>query len=165
MNNLGFEVRSVIAHIDDMKRRFPELSEDIELLASTVEGESDFDRVMEKLVDGFLDAVSMKEAIASRLSDMRERASRFDRRADAYKGLMQRLMAAAGVTKLPLAIATLSIREGSQSVEVIDERMLPQGMFTRVPNKSAIKSAILAGDPIPGAELVRGEPSLSVRSK
>ena len=159
------EASVVRTRIDALKHTFPELEEDAELLASAVEGETDFEAVLEKIVDHFLDAASMKEAIAIRASALRERGERYDRRADAMKALAKELMDAAGQPIVRLPTATLSIREGVNSVNVIDERQLPQGMFTRVPNKSAIKSAILAGDPIPGAELVKGEPGLSIRTK
>lgn len=153
------------AQVAALLAQFPELVEDEELLLSALEGETDFDAVMSRLVDAFLDAVAMKEALASRMSNLRERSARFDRQAKTFKAMMQRLMDASGLLKLSLPEATLSIRQGSQSVEVTDERVLPQGYFVRTPDKTAIKAALKAGEPLPGAKLVTGEPSLSIRTK
>jgi hypothetical protein len=164
-DRLRIDANFATAQIGALIAAYPELQDDEELLRSALEGETDFDRVMPKLMDAFLERVAMKEALTSIMSNMRERATRFDRGADAFKFLMLRLMNAAGMTKLTLPVATLSIREGGTSVNVLDEAQLPQGMFTKTPNKTAIKSAILAGDNIPGAELVKGEPGLSIRTK
>ncbi len=164
-DRLRIDADFATAQIGALIAAYPELQDDEQLLRDALEGETDFDRVMPKLLNQFLDRVAMKEATASQLSDLRERASRFDRNADALKLLMFRLLNAAGLSKLELPVATLSVRDGSQSVSVIDEQMLPQGFFTRTPDKTAIKKAILAGEGPPGAELVRGEPSLSIRTK
>jgi hypothetical protein len=164
-SRIVLEANVVRTRIDALKASFPELEEDGELLASAVEGETDFEAVLEKVIEAFLDAATMKEAIASRTSALRERGERYDRRADAMRALAKDLMDAAGQPMVRLPIATLSIRDGSQSVSVVDERMLPQGYFTRIPNKTAIKERLKAGEAIPGAELVTGEQTLSVRTK
>ena len=164
-DRIALDTHLVTSRIDALKRTFPELTEDAELLAATIEGETDFERVMDRLIEFFLDQVTMKEAVTNRMSDLRERGERYERKADTAKRLMRELMQASGQTTLRLPVATLSVREGSQAVEITDERMLPQGFFTRVPNKAAIKSAILAGEPPPGAVLVKGEDTLSIRTK
>lgn len=153
------------AQVSALLAQYPELAADEEVLLSALEGETDFEAVMARLVHAFLDAVAMKEALATRLSNLRERSARFDRQAETFKAMMQRLMDASGLRKLTLPEATLSIRQGSESVNVVDERMLPQGYFVRTPDKTAIKAALKAGEPLPGVELVTGEPSLSIRTK
>lgn len=156
-----------MAHIDRLKTAFPELTEDAELLASTIEGETDFERVMERIVDRFLDAMSMKSATVERISDLSARGDRFGRQAEAMKALAFAMMNAAEQPTIRLPVATLSVRAGVASVVVDDIAELPQG-FTKTettPKKAEIKAALAAGETIPGAHLETGASSLSIRTK
>ena len=83
-------------------------------------------------------------------------------RALAFKVLMQ-----AGVKKLELAAATLSIRAGQPRVIITDEARLPPDCIrTRTePDKIAIKEHLARGEPVAGAELSNSPPTLAVRVK
>lgn len=166
-DRLSISAAAVASNIDWLKVNYPELSEDADLLAATIEGETDFERVMEQVVEAFLDAVSNKGALADRMSDMRVRSDRFDAKAEAMRALATMLMSAADATTVRLPIATVSLRNGPERLEISDVKELPQG-FTKteiIPLKSEIKTALKNGEDVPGARLVEGEPSISVRTK
>ena len=152
--------------IERLKAEYPELEDDADLLADTVEGETDFPRVMQKLSAAFLDAATLKEANASFIASLRERGERFDRKADAYRALMLDLMTASGQRKLVLATATLSIAKGRDTLQ-LDEDFNAQGYMRVVkePMKTDILAALKAGDDIPGARLVAAPEHLSIRTK
>jgi hypothetical protein len=166
-DRIAIDAQVVRSRIEALKAAYPEIEEDAELLADSIEGMTDFDRVLDRVVDAFLDTVSMKTSIAERASALKERGDRFDRKADAYRSLAHGLMEVAGKTLHVLPQATLSIRKGLTSVAVDDEQIVPQGFcrIERVPIKAEIKKALEAGSEVPGARLVTGAPSLSVRTK
>lgn len=109
----------------------------------------------------------MVTAISLRIGDLAERKARYQRKADAMKALIQSIMESAGLHKLALPEATLSILSGRTSVNVTDVNELPQGFYSteRKADKKALKSALEKGEAIPGAELVMGEDTLTVRVK
>lgn len=166
-SRLILDVSFTARQIERLKEQYPELAEDAELLADTIAGETEFEPVIERVTDEFLDAVAMKEAIASRMSALRERGDRYDRKADAMKGLALGMMEAANVPKVSLPAATLSIRKGGTSVVIDDAAELPQGFvrYEPTPLNAEIKAALQAGDAIPGARLQTGADSLAIRTK
>ena len=95
------------------------------------------------------------------------RAARFEQRSEALRGLMFKLLMHAGLKKLELAAATLSIRAGQPRVIITDEARLPESFvrIKREPDKHLIASHLKAGEPVPGASLSNSEPVLSVRVK
>lgn len=145
----------------------PELGEDDALRADMLEAETDLHRVIERCLDEKLDADEMAEAIGSRIDALKARAGRFERKSEAMKSLIKSVMQAADLPKLILPEATLSIRAPMASVNVLNVDDLPQGYFKteRKADKTAIKSALMQGDEIPGAELALGDESLSIRLK
>lgn len=111
------------------------------------------------------DRASM-EAISNHMATLKMRADRFKMRAETARRLQHKIMQAMQIRKLERPLATLSIRAGSVSVEITDERSIPtQLRKPGAPDKTAIRAQIEAGENVPGAELVRGEDTLSVRIK
>ena len=166
-DRLPIDTELVRSRIEALKAAYPELEEDAELLAGMIEGSTEFDAVLDRVVDAFLDTVSMKTSVAERMSALKERGERFDRKADAYRALAHQLMQTADKTSHVLPQATLSIRKGLNSVMVDDATALPQGFvrIERIPAKAEIKKALEAGQDVPGARLTTGDPSLSIRTK
>lgn len=166
-DRLILEARFVAQQIARLKEAYPDLSEDADLLANTIEGETDFNRIMERLADAYLDAVSFKGAIADRQAALRERQERIGNKADAIKALMMAALEEANVRSLALPEATISIRAGGQTVEILNADELPQGFVVteRKPLKAEIKAALVAGETIPGAALSRSPDTLTVRTK
>ena len=166
-DRLVLDARFIIQHIGRLKEAFPEIAEDADLLADTIEGETDFARIMEKLADAYMDAVSFKGAIADRLSGLKERQDRVSTKADVLKSLMQAALEESQQRSITLPEATISIRAGGQTVDIINAAELPQG-FTATevrPLKAEIRTALLAGELVPGAALVRSPDTLTVRTK
>lgn len=145
----------------------PELEEDATLLADMVEGETDLNRILEKLVSERRDAETLSSAIKEREGDLYERRKRMERKADGVKKIMLQLMEAAQQDKITLPEATLSITKPRTSVEIIDIDALPQGFFRteRKALSSEIKAALEGGERIPGAQLALGNAGLTIRTK
>jgi hypothetical protein len=167
LNKIIYDAAYVKQQINALKVAFPELESDYELLESAIDGETDFERVVEYLTEEFLEALSMKGAIADRMTSLEARSDRYDKKAEGLRSLVFDLMQAAKRRTVELPVATLGIRAGVDSVVIEDEQQLPQGYFRteRLPLKSEIKKALRAGEAIPGARLETGPDGLSVRTK
>jgi len=167
MTYIQADVASVKATIANLMAAYPDLVEDGDLRADMLEGETDLHRMVERCLGERLDADSIAKSIKEREADLSERRKRFERKAEAMKRLIKEMMEVAALDKITLPEATLSITSPRTSVNVVDLEALPQGYFklTRTADKTAIKTALEAGEQIPGAELALGEPGLTIRTK
>ena len=135
----------------------------------TLEGETDAFEIADMLIDAERSAEAMQAATKARIAELRERCDRFDHRRTAHRATLGRLLDAIGVNKLERPEATISRTAGRLSVRITDEAAVPSQLCTvktiTTPDKAAIKAQIEAGETVPGAELVRGESTISVRVK
>lgn len=168
MNGYIFKDAAVVkAQISRLLTDYPEIGEDIELLADSLEGETGLYKILERALSARQEALSMATAIKERETGLKERRERYERQGDAYKALMLSMMQYAEQEKVTLVEATLSITKPRSSVSVEDASQLPQGYYKteRVADKKAIKDAIEAGSEIPGAYMQQGEAGLTIRVK
>lgn len=164
-NYLAADVANLEALFADMLAAYPELEADEELRADMLEGETNFHAVLTRLVNGERDADSLAKAVSGRISDLQARKSRAERRKEAMRSLMFKLLKAAGVQRVPLAEATISIGKKAASVEIVDEALLPSNVvkITHAPDKKAIADLLKAGTDVPGARMGEVGEQLSVR--
>lgn len=165
-NHLSYDVTVLEREFADLVATYPELAEDEELRADTIEGETDAYRVLGKIVAIERDANSMVLAIGERAKELAARKERYARRKDAMRALLLRLLKAADLNKVSLPEATVSVSKGRAGVEIADEALLPDNVvkLKREPDKTAIKAALDAGEDVPGAMLREGQPSVTVRA-
>lgn len=165
-NFLQADVASVLADIDALLAAYPELAEDEDLRADMLEGETDLHSVLTRLVAIERDADAMIKAIADRARDLSGRKARYEKRKDAMRGLMLRVMQAAGATKAPLAEATVSVGKGRTGVDIVDADALPDTLVRveRVPDKKAIMERLAANENVPGAVLREATATVTVRA-
>ena len=88
-------------------------------------------------------------------------------RKDSIKRGLQSILAVTGQKKIPHALATVSLREGSERVMITNPEEIPSQLckVTRTPDKAEIKKQLLAGEKIEGASLETGPSTISVRMK
>lgn len=161
---LARDAQELALHIEAITRDYPELAEDETLQADTFEGMGLHD-LLTRLIGNAQDAKFMAAATAERIGELRQRQARFERRNEAMRALMFRLLQASGQTKVTLPEGTLSVSKGRASVVITDETRLPKWALRVVksPDKTAIAEKLKAGKKVPGAEMKPGEPGLSVR--
>lgn len=164
---IAVDVAYTAAAIERMLAAYPELVEDDELLADTLEGETDLTALMSRLVRMRQERLATAEGLNGYISDLTTRRDRLAKGADGLRGLMLALMTSAQLPKVVLPEATISVGKPRESVSILDIDALPQGTFklVRQPDKTAIKAQIDAGEDVPGAGLVTGTPSLTIRTK
>lgn len=165
-NYLAYDVTVLEREFADLLAAYPELAEDEELRADTIEGETDAHRVLARIVAVERDADSMSKAIAERQRDLAARKARHERKKEAMRVLLFRLLKAAGLPKVTLPEATVSIGKGRDSVEIIDEDALPDWAYEteRKPKKKEIMERLAANENVPGAVLKAGGETLTVRA-
>lgn len=153
--------------IGNLLAQFPELAEDEQLRADSIEGETDAFEFLASLIRRIEDAKALSEGVQGRIQELTERASRFDRRQDAFRSLAFKIMQAADLQKAELPCATLLVRNVPPKVIVTDETRLPDILckITRAPDKKRIKELLDVGEAVPGCELSNGDTSLTIRVK
>lgn len=161
---LARDAQELAQHIEAIARDFPELADDEELALDTFEGLG-LNDLLGRLLGNAQDAKFMAAATAERIGELQARKARFERRNEAMRALMFRLLTAAGQSKVTLPEGTLSVSKGRDKVEITDETRLPKWALRVVksPDKTAIAEKLKAGKKVPGAEMKPGEPGLSVR--
>lgn len=164
---IAIDVAYTSRAIDAMLAAYPELLEDEDLRAGTLEAETSLPELLQKIARIRQEEIASLAGLDAYLEELGYRKSRKQRKIDALKGLMLKLMATARLPSLVLPEATISVVKGRNTVSITDMAALPQGTFTteRKPDKAAIKRLMDAGEDVPGAALVVGENTLIVRQK
>lgn len=143
----------------------PALADDDDFLADVVEGQTDANAIMERLVIERRDALAHAETMEKLAEDYANRAEVWVARADAKRKLMGLVLDAVGLRRMVTSAGTVSVSPGRVSVALDADFEPPQGyQKVRVdPDKTAIKAALEAGETMPGARLVTGNPIVQVR--
>ena len=140
---------------------------DEQLLLDSLEGETDFHRFLTVVVRRMRASEGLAAGAAAEVEELaapaKARQQRFERRSEAMRELMFKLMNQAEVRKVELPLATLSIRAGQPKVIVVDEaRSPPDCVRLRTePDKVRIRDQLLRGDQVP----VRNYPTLNQHSQ
>jgi hypothetical protein len=141
--------------------------EDETAFLDTLEGATDAMEFADHIIAAMQDSEAMARAIADQEKALKARRDRIEARADALKFRLLPLLDAIGVTKLERPRATISRRAGSLSVQITDPEALPSQLMrvktVTEPDKAAIKAQLQDGVEVPGAALVRGADTVSVR--
>lgn len=140
---------------------------DADTFLDTLDGETDAADIADRLLAALADADAMAEAIKSQEADMKARRQRYEARGDAFRRQLFLLLDAIGEKKLERPRATVSRRSGLPSVQITDETAIPSQLCktTVTPDKAAIKAQLLAGETVPGAQIVMGDDGVTVRTK
>jgi chromosome segregation ATPase len=121
---------------------------------------------LRQLITKCQETEDLAELAKNRARELTERAARLDARGKRYRGVMLAAMDAMGWTKREFAEATVSIRNPSMSVMILDASELPQGFTVQKPpepDKKAIAIALKSGQDVPGATLTPGMPSVVLK--
>jgi hypothetical protein len=155
----GYQVlRERVRHLE------PEVDETT--LHDTLDGLSDLQDMIEAIVRGALSDEAMAAGLRLRLKELQERLARIEGRADTRRQIARDAMLDADIPTLRRAEFTLTLRPGSPSVSVVDEKLIPASFWEpREPrlNKAGLLAELKRGVSVPGATLATAEPVLMVR--
>ncbi len=166
MSHILLDVHMLELEIERLVQDYPELADDEQLRADTIEGETDAFSVLDRIVSGILDAKTTAEAQTARIGELQARKAATDRRQEAMRRLAHRVMVAGDLKSIKLTEKSLSRAKGRDSVEITDETALPGWAYSieviKKPSKTAIKGALDVGVPVPGARIAAGDEVLRV---
>lgn len=141
--------------------------EDLEAFWDTLDGETDVMDIVGQLLEASVQADAGLAASDEIIKKWQERKSALASRQQAIRSSLKTILSATGMDKIPHPLGTVSLRAGSQSVVITDEKEIPSQLckVTVTPDKAAIKKYLQAGEAVAGAELVTGEETISIRIK
>jgi hypothetical protein len=143
--------------------------EDDILLADMLEAESDLHPMLEKLLGWIEEDEGTVANLKTQIDDRTERKRRFEARVSAKRDAVTALLDCAGLDKITLPEATLSIRQLPAKLAVTDPAAVPEEFTASVPrpNLDAIKAHFNPADPVlPNwLKVEPPRPSLTVRRR
>ena len=160
----AIQVRAVLDHLRDALGEEP----DEQLLLDTLEGETDAFELIAKLLNGIERDEGDVNALDNQIADRNERKQRAKHRIDGRREAIMALLECAGLDKLTLPEASLSLRILPAKLTVNDPQAVPDDytVITRKPAMDAIKAAFSVNDFLPNWLRVEPErPSLTIRRK
>lgn len=153
-----------------IKARIQEVEDSIDeqTLADTVEGLTDLHEIIATIVRSAVLDEALADGLRSRIDEMKERLSRFEKRASARRLISRDAMADAQIKRITAPDLTISLRPGVRSLIVIDEKLIPEEFWE--PQAPRLRRQELVGElkrerSVPGAELSHPVAVLSVRGK
>lgn len=160
------DAQTVKAQIAVLRHSFPEMDEDMQLLADSIEGSTNFHEVLSHLIRLERDAEAFAGAIKAQEENLADRRARYISKQQNIRAMIQSLMEAGNQRKVTLPEATLSIAAGRAGCTVTDFDALPAEFVKveRSPRKSELTAALLAGERVQGAELKNPIPYLQIRT-
>lgn len=125
--------------------------DDEQLFADMMVGETDIDHVVLRIHEQFARDGEMLVGIKERKAAIGERQARIERRMEAAKSLIGKVLRVGRLTKLELPEVTYSIREGKPSLKVVDPEAVPEDLcrVKREPDKAAINEIYAGQDALP----------------
>jgi hypothetical protein len=145
----------------------PDLREDDEALVMSLTSETDATELCTKLVRKIKEGEAYSAGVDALIAEFKQRKEMFERRDIGLRALLLQIMQAAGLAKLPLAIASLSTSP-SRHVVIVEPEKIPAEYRRQPPwepKKNDIKAALKAGMAVPGCVLSNPEPHLTIRMK
>ncbi len=135
-------------------------------LADTIEGLSDFNEVAAEVIRSALLDEAMADGLSQYIKRLQGRLQRLAERAKERRRIVRDAMMEVDLRKIVAPDLTLSVRPGSPSLVILDEKAIPEPYWLQQkPRLDRIQatSDLKRGVPIPGATLSNPEPVLSVR--
>ena len=153
---------------DQLLREYPEMADDDRLLSDMLDGESgDAMEVIDRVIRAAIEADMLAKGAKERRNEIAERQARFERRRDNLRAMAFAAFEAIGMSKREAPDFTASIRAGTASVVITDEKLLPEALIRvkREPDKTLIGAALKNGREVPGATLSNPMPTIAIRTK
>ncbi|MGB1216179.1 MAG: siphovirus Gp157 family protein [Pikeienuella sp.] len=140
---------------------------DAETFWDSLDGETDAMDIIGHLVEQRVEALAHEAASKEAAAVYTARAKRLADRSKALSRALGAILDATGQSKVTHPLATVSRTKPRSRVSVFDETAIPtQLTVTTVKiDAAAIKKQLEDGETVPGAEIVMGDPGVTVRVK
>lgn len=160
-------IRADIHLIERIAAMLAPYADDADAFWTTLDGETDALDMIDRHLAAAQSDAALAEAIKAQEADLKARRDRIEMRGKAHRDVIRTIMQASGQRKLERPRGTLSLSAARLSLSITDEAAIPTQLCKTVtsPDRAAIKAQLEAGETVPGAELVRGDETLTVRVK
>jgi hypothetical protein len=167
MKPIRLDAERIHIAIGALIAEYPELADDEELRADTLEGEVGLNDFIGRIIRRMQDRRIFVEGVDAVMEEYTARRERAMREIEAHRALILKLMLAADLAKIELPEATVSTRKVAPKVVIDDEAAIPADFLitktVKTPDKPAVKFALESGEAVPGAHLTNGYVGLTVR--
>lgn len=143
------------------------LGDDADLIATTIEGETELTEVASKALGRILELNGMMDGIAGMMASLKDRGERLEQQRDNLRTLLGVAMETGCIKRLETPLATASLRAVPPKAEIIDEAAIPARFWKpQEPklDKRAVLDALKAKEPVPGATLSNGGMTVSIKA-
>lgn len=155
----------------EIANEYAELSNsdmDAEMIADTLEGiAGEFEDKAENILAIIKNEQALELSLEAEAKNLSERAKASANRVKNLKAYIASSMETMELKKLNAGVHALSVRKGSQSVQIDDLEKLPPTFVeyeTMIKaDKNLIKEKLKQGEAVEGATLVTGKPSLIIK--
>jgi hypothetical protein len=165
MTRLDLDIKNAAFAIEALLRQFPELAEDEELLADTIEGATDADAVMSRIALRIREEDAQVVAMKSLATLYTDRARDAENRKAALRRAALTLLTRTGLQSWKRPEGTFYLVPPRASVDVHTPEDVPTQLckVEVKPDRRAIQAALENGEQVPGCVLSRGTASLGLR--
>lgn len=133
-----------------------------------VEGETGLLEALEAAIVEMDDAEAIVAGCKDRIGVLADRKAQAERRIERVRGLIEQALHRVELPSIRLPLATLTVKETAPKPIYEDEAQIP-ARFWKTGNptldRAAVKSAIEAGETVPGVSMSNGGISLQIRRK
>ena len=159
-----------IAQIGALKAMLgDELADDEQGWLDAIEGETDAFEMIRRFLSRIEEEEGARAVLTEQMDSRKVRRDRCDTRIERGRLMIATLMKCAGIDKLPLPEATLTLRETAAKLAINDPAAVPREyqVATWKPSMDAIKAAFpLDGSPLPNwVRIEDPRPALTIRRK
>lgn len=145
--------------------RMIDAGDDLQLLVDTIEGETQLFECLDAVHESILEDQAMLTGIETVVATLRLRTEAAMARQQKKRDAIFKALTKLGIPSVKRPTATFSIRKGVEKVEIVNEADIPTQFYKNNPilQRAALTKALKEGEKVPGAELVIGPQSLSIR--
>lgn len=164
---MTFNLKTIRDEIIALLLAHPELDEDEILRADMIEGSTSAHEFVSILLRKIGATQALTEGTRAYVAELRERVERLERREQALRQLIRKVLEAANLPRMDRPEATVSMKAGVPRTLITSEVDLPIEFWRirRDPDLTKIKVALKDGVHVPGAVLSNPEMVLSIRVK
>tara|TARA_R110000868_G_C10823881_1_gene758835 strand:+ start:717 stop:1223 length:507 start_codon:yes stop_codon:yes gene_type:complete len=152
--------RSLLANIRDV------IGDDEDAAADAVEGQTGFKEAVIRVTERLAEIEAIAEAIATRRERLGARSARLTAQSEAIRTALSAALDHAGVKRIELPSATISLKATPPKIIVTDEAAIPTEFWKRGDPKldrGSLLKALKDEREIPGAALSNGGITIQIR--
>lgn len=153
--------------INSISSELAEYKDDSQAFWDTLDGETDVMQLVGTIIEEIVEADEGQKMVSQIIEKYSTRRTYLKSKTKRLRKSLEYILMSTGQKSIPHPFATISMRGGSESLNIYDEASIPSQLTktTTTPDTAEIKKQIKAGVQIDGAELVTGPEILSLRMK